>query len=243
MPTRIFLDQIREFCYKNELSLNQLARQIGADQSIFSEISEGNQEKAVYLLAGITDHFSVSLDELLYQTPDPHPDNLGESLIPVVNVAAFASYLKNHQDEDYIHNLEYYRIPGYEHGDFRIFEVEGDSMVPTIENGDFVICQRLEGKIDRNQLYVVVSKKGIVVKRLLPLKENQPGSVVLRSDNDTYKDMLIPMADIMELWRVEGKITRQFLELTHQQSQHLERLEKDLEKVKQTLNGLIDNTR
>lgn len=240
MPSSKFLQRIDRFCQNRHISHSQLAQKLQLDPEIFEQVASGQEDQAILLITRMNRAFDISLDELLYQGFEAYYPREDSSLVPVVNVTAFADYLERHEDAEYIRNLDYYRIPGYDNGDFRIFEVDGDSMSPTIENGDHVICRKSEGEIDSNNLYVVVSSRGIVVKRLFHLEKADKESFVLRSDNDEFEDMTLKTEEVLELWRVEGKITRKFISDSLEQNQQIERLEQDLLEVKENINSLMD---
>ncbi len=91
----------------------------------------------------------------------------------------------------------------------RVACVSGDSMEPTLYDGDEVIF--LEEKcpeapeIRDGKLYVLHDGSGFKVKRLSRLMD---GTLVVRSDNPIYKDIEIKPED-QDLVRVYGRVLRQ----------------------------------
>jgi SOS-response transcriptional repressor LexA len=86
------------------------------------------------------------------------------------------------------------------------FNVSGDSMAPTLMNGDIVICQKLAGaeEIKPGAVYVLFDKTdGVVVKRLQ--LEGQQVKVV--SDNPKYPAYSITARSVTQLYRVKRVIT------------------------------------
>jgi len=86
------------------------------------------------------------------------------------------------------------------------FNVSGDSMAPTLMNGDIVICQKLVGaeEIKPGAVYVLFDKTdGVVVKRLQ--LEGQQVKVV--SDNPKYPAYSITARSVTQLYRVKRVIT------------------------------------
>jgi phage repressor protein C with HTH and peptisase S24 domain len=64
--------------------------------------------------------------------------------ITFVPIKAAAGYLTRYQDVEYIQQLPSFNLPNLKDGTYRAFEVEGDSMKPTIHAGDIVICRYVE---------------------------------------------------------------------------------------------------
>ena len=70
---------------------------------------------------------------------------LSDALQEDLSSAVFgAGKLVSHNNAMYLQQLTNYRIPGFEWGDFRAFEVDGDSMEPTINHRDIVVASRVE---------------------------------------------------------------------------------------------------
>ncbi len=90
----------------------------------------------------------------------------------------------------------------------RVFDMRDDSMHPVYKEGSRLLCEKIE--IDKllqvgdYYVYVIVLDTGIVIKRLLPLKDQ--GKFVAKSDNTYYQQYLIPVEDIKEMWLVKGEI-------------------------------------
>lgn len=71
-------------------------------------------------------------------------------------------------------------------GELWAFKVKGDSMLPTLENGDILICREIRetSQIKDNQIYVVNYSEGINVKRVkLKKQKSKVIGVTLLSDN------------------------------------------------------------
>jgi hypothetical protein len=60
-----------------------------------------------------------------------------------------------------------------------------------------------------NRIYVVVSKSGIVVKRVVNY-DKEKEVLTLRSDNNQYPDFDMAMNEVMQLWYVEKALTGKF---------------------------------
>jgi hypothetical protein len=100
-------------------------------------------------------------------------------------------------------------VPGVPGTDARVFEVAGDSMVPVIQDGDFVAGMRVSGREIRDGLlYVVVARgRGVAVKYLKLRTE----ALRCYSHNPEHGSYDVDLEDVVELWEVQLRITRHIL--------------------------------
>lgn len=133
-------------------------------------------------------------------------DNDGIIYVPI---AAQAGYAKAYGSNLYLHHLQKFVLPGfpYRGEKYRVFEVKGDSMEPVFKEGYHLICERVEQDawlhIAEFYAYIIVLESDIILKRLA-FKNNE--NYVAISDNEFYKQFLLPMKDIRELWLVKRKM-------------------------------------
>lgn len=142
-------------------------------------------------------------------------DSRGDENVVMVHIKARAGYLNGYADPEFIENLPAYRLPGLNNGTFRIFEVEGLSMYPTLHSGDLVIGSFVDQLrvLRDDRVHVVVTKnEGVVVKRVLN-RIDKDGKLILNSDNlkerDMYPPLVIDPGDVLEVWYAIGFISRQ----------------------------------
>jgi len=105
-------------------------------------------------------------------------------------------------------------LPGkeYRQGTFRAFEVEGDSMQPTLAARDLIVCQYVEDWrwMRHFELYVVVVAGDVLVKRAYnQLREYK--RLFLLSDNEFYPPIELNAEDLIEVWAVQTRLTTQLL--------------------------------
>jgi phage repressor protein C with HTH and peptisase S24 domain len=145
-------------------------------------------------------------------------DKKDRELMTYVPVRAQAGYMKGHGDPHYIEKLPAFSLPILKEGSYRMFEVDGESMLQVggggLHDGDIVIAQYLEDifSMRDNRVYVVVSKDGVVVKRCLNrLKEKDNPVLVCKSDNKNgqHKDIIIRPPEIIEVWELKAFISKQ----------------------------------
>lgn len=194
---------------------------IGATGNLISEQS-GKQKGN--LKGNLTGNLSAKTDEnegeksgiLRHMMPQVVTvDTKGDENIVMVPVRARAGYLHGYDDPSFIEDLPVYSLPGLSHGTYRLFEVEGISMYPTLHSGDLIIGSFVERLIDvrDDRVYVVVTRNdGLVVKRVLNRIEKD-GKLILKSDNHKERDMYPPIVcdpeDILEIWYATGNMSRQ----------------------------------
>lgn len=142
-------------------------------------------------------------------------DSEGKDNVVLIPIRARAGYLAGYEDPEYIQSLPSYRLPGLNHGTFRMFEVYGHSMVPTFHESDIIITRYVENllEIRDDRVYVVVSKRdGVVCKRVVN-RVQKDGVLVLNSDNQRhageYPPIVISPEDVLEIWYATAYMSRQ----------------------------------
>ena len=136
-----------------------------------------------------------------------------ENRVPLVPVYAQAGYLNGYGDPEYIKELPMYSIPGMRNGTFRMFQVEGLSMYPTLQSGCYVVGQFVEDweHISDNRIYVVVTTQGVIVKRVLN-RIDKYGSLYCRSDNRAFPHINVMLEDVKEVWECKMHLSFDFLD-------------------------------
>ena len=133
----------------------------------------------------------------------------GRTDIPFVPVKAAAGYLNGYGDPEFIDELNTFTLPMLTGGDYRAFEIVGDSMMPT-PSGSVIVGERVSSLDDvkTNQTYIVISKAdGIVYKRILR-NNRQKTKLTLVSDNPAYQPYTINSEDVLEVWQAQMVISK-----------------------------------
>ncbi len=150
-------------------------------------------------------HSISGIDRVLTVTVDKD----GEENTEFVPVVAQAGYTRQHNEAIFMQQLRHYRIPGFEHGTYRAFEVAGDSMEPTLNHRDIVIGSAVDrwDLLTPGEVYVVVTSESVMLKRIRERITDMSGMVYLYSDNHNVKPYSLPVVDITQLWRVQGYLS------------------------------------
>lgn len=197
-----YIKYIRE---KNGLGLNQLAVKIDVVSSLLSRLENGKVLKVnPFLLKKISEGLKIDYKELYkivgYLEEDEEIPKVETRLVelPVYGRAAAGNGYINMEN---IIRTEYLvAIPGedFPKGAF-IAEVYGESMFPTLLDGDFAIVDPdCNDKNINNQICVVTYNGQTFIKRVV-IKEKY---VVLMSDNPDrvkYEDIIVPTDEYSDL--------------------------------------------
>ena len=197
-----YIKYIRE---KNGLGLNQLAVKIDVVSSLLSRLENGKVLKVnPFLLKKISEGLNIDYKELYkivgYLEEDEEIPKVETRLVelPVYGRAAAGNGYINMEN---IIRTEYLvAIPGedFPKGAF-IAEVYGESMFPTLLDGDFAIVDPdCNDKNINNQICVVTYNGQTFIKRVVK-KEKY---IVLMSDNPDrvkYEDIIVPVDENLDL--------------------------------------------
>lgn len=185
--------------------------------SILEKIAKKFEISFEWLLLGIEpmipikDIVKISNSRVSYENKIPQVitiDAHNTDNIVLVPGKLKAGYLEGYNDPEFIKTLPAYRMPGLNNGVFRMFEMEGDSMFPTIPNKSYVVGQFVDNwltGIKDNQVYAVISNevKDGLLKRCLN-RIDKYNNLICKSDNRReYPTQNIDPASIKEIWEVK----------------------------------------
>jgi transcriptional regulator with XRE-family HTH domain len=203
------------------LTQEEFANKLNIKRSLLGAYEEERAEPRIDVLEMVSDQFRISLDDLLRRDLSESKANyltkrrqqkLGSAennLIHFVPMKAAAGYLAGYADEEFIDELNTFTLPMMGSGQFRAFEIIGDSMLPT-PSGSIIVGQKIEALEDIKQdaAYIVVSRnEGIVYKRVSRNPKSK-AKVTLTSDNPVFQPYHVNAEDILELWHAQIVITK-----------------------------------
>lgn len=203
----------------------EFANKLNVKRSLIGAYEEERADPRLEVLEMVGDMFKLSLDELLRKDLS----NTGTSywmkrrqqklmtadrnVIHFVPVKAAAGYLAGYADSEFIDELNTFTLPMLSGGNYRAFEIIGDSMLPT-PSGSIIVGEKVNNLEDvkNNTACIVVSRnEGIVYKRIV--KNNRSKSkLTLVSDNPAYQPYQVNADDIAEIWEAQvviGKVAHQ----------------------------------
>lgn len=201
---------------------SDIAKQLGTYNHVINSILKGKRNITVDQLNKLFEIYKVNAnflfggggsmivdgDDVTTFSKDERLSG-GRANISLVPDKALAGYAINHDENGYINSLQRFSVPGLE-GNLIAFEISGNSMEPTITNGDIVVCEPLERNepIRDNSVYVVVTDV-VVAKRIQQIKENNHlASLRLISDNSaTYKPYDVEPEEVRQILKVKCRLT------------------------------------
>src|ERR1700755_2516436 len=149
----------------------EFASKLKIKRSLLGAYEEERAEPRLEVLELVSDMFRLSLDELLRKKmQDAKGSNylakrraqkmagLPNS-IQLVPVKAAAGYLAGYADPEFLDELNTFTLPMLAGGNYRAFEIVGDSMLPT-PSGSGIVGEKVDGSEDirSNQTHRVVSR-------------------------------------------------------------------------------------
>lgn len=221
---------------ENEITIKRftdLRRELGYTQSDFAallgvsnttaDIERGRTKLSGKVVATLLKQFKINPLWLYGESDQQYIEPSNTSVIPkvitvdtsdrenivLVNARAAAGYPQNIQDTSWYRQLPAFDlpIPEFRNATYRGFQVEGDSMLPNLRPGEWLLARAVEdlGDINPNKIYVVVLYDSVMVKKI----ERPPNShkILLISINESYPPYEIEPNQIQELWQVSSKIT------------------------------------
>ena len=166
-------------------------------------------------------------------------DDKDNERIPLVPIRAQAGYLTGYDDITFIESLPTYSLPNMTNGTYRMFQVKGLSMYPTLQDSSYVVGKFVDDwhNLSSNRVCVVVTlSEGIIVKRVTNTLDKY-GTLYCKSDNCDYPHISVPLEEIQEIWECKMHLSFEFLDpVTNYQK--IAALEADVAYLKESLKKL-----
>lgn len=205
----------------------EFAQKLNIKRSLIGAYEEERADPRIEVLEMVANMFKLSLDELLLKDLSVSVQTGGylqkrrmqkmlsadRNIIHFVPIKAAAGYLAGYADSEFIDELNTFTLPMLSGGNYRAFEIIGDSMLPT-PSGSIIVGEKIESLEDakNGQAYIVVSKnEGIVYKRIQKNNRSK-NKITLESDNPQFQPYQVFTEDIIELWEAQvviGKVAAQ----------------------------------
>ena len=198
----------------------EFAQKLGIKRSLLGAYEEERAEPRIDVLEVVCDMFKFTLDEILRTDLSDNKSNYlakrramklvnGRTDIPFVPVKAAAGYLTGYADPEFVDELNTFTLPMLTGGNYRAFEIIGDSMLPT-PSGSVIVGEKVDRVDDmkNNMPCIVVSRnEGIVYKRI-QRSNRAKNKLTLVSDNPVYHPYTINEEDILEVWQAQMVISK-----------------------------------
>ena len=192
----------------------EFANKLKIKRSLVGAYEEERAEPRLEVMELICNTFKLSLEDLLFKDlSEPKALSYLEKRrgmkmvsevveIQFVPVKAAAGYLAGYGDPEFVDELNTFTLPMLGPGQYRAFEIVGDSMLPT-PSGSVIVGEKVQDLEDvkNSNTYVVLSRsEGVVYKRIM--KNNRlKNKLTLISDNPQYEPYNVSSEDVLEVWK------------------------------------------
>ena len=207
-----FGEIFKEIRLKNNDSLRGLGEKIDISFSYIDQIEKGLRpinkdilEKFIKVYPLYKKQLEKAyLDEIMPESLKGSTFNMEEQK---VNTVILPVYGKASAGNGYINlDQEIYYFP-IKKGNFSdrsfLVEINGNSMEPTLEDGDYALVDPDNIEYVKNKIYVVTYNDESFIKRMVI--DTKSKIVMLKSDNPEYEDVLITK-DMQVYLKIEGRV-------------------------------------
>lgn len=198
----------------------EFAQKLRIKRSLLGAYEEERAEPRIDVLEVACDIFKLTLDDILRKDLSDTKSNYlarrramklagGRSDIPFVPVKAAAGYLAGYADPEFVDELNTFTLPMLTGGNYRAFEIIGDSMLPT-PSGSVIVGEKVENIDDlkNNVPCIVISRtEGIVYKRVQKNGRSK-NKLTLASDNPSFHPYTVNADEILEMWQAQIVISK-----------------------------------
>jgi phage repressor protein C with HTH and peptisase S24 domain len=164
----------------------------------------------------------------------------GSEAAIMIDIKAAAGLPFNIDNPQYYSHLPTMMLPKNQFisGTYICIQTKGDSMQPTILHQDWLISRFEDNPVKNikdNHIYVVVSKDGIIVKRVVNQLKAK-GLLVCQSDNLIGNPpFIIEANEILQVYKAEAKLSFNLDNLNATLSQRLTNIEYELLELRKTI--------
>ncbi len=169
---------------KKGMTQSELARELGIAQNTISSWEKGNRTPNLGDIERLCEVYGVSLSSFLTKQDKDLPEF---SPVPLLAARPRGGTGGLETDDDiqswYSFHTDFLLRKGNP-ARMRLFFVAGDSMSPTLNEGDMVMVDMGQQSVTSGKIYMLRVGEELMMKRL----ENRPNGILLiRSDNPTYE--------------------------------------------------------
>jgi len=203
-------DRIREL--RGDMHLDQLADKLGVHPNTVRNYESGKRTPDTEFLARLLEKFPgtnpgwLLTGEGARQKGDAQAQE-GYVMFPRYELQAGAGpgrLVESEQVVDFVSFKEdwvrnYLRVPRQ---NLALLDVKGDSMSPTMNDGDLILVDLRSSRLEDSAIYVIQFDDALLVKRI---QRRFDGTVVIISDNPVYEPEII-LKERAESLRIVGRV-------------------------------------
>lgn len=195
----IFATNLKHFIDKSEKTQKEVATAIGVSPQTLNTWLQRIALPRMGKIQLLADYFGISKTDLIDpKDPEIQKSSLGTYRIPVLSTVAAGQPMFS--DDDVIEYIDYDREP---RNNIIGVRIEGDSMMPAIQDGDTVVIDREAVWEDGDVIIVTVSNNYGMCKRI----KRYADGIALISNNPSYEPKYYSAAEVNALpVRIIGKV-------------------------------------
>lgn len=191
----VLIRNLKAAMRNQEINAINLARQADLKPSFVYDILSGKSTNpSTQRLAKIAEVLQIPLTELLGLTePFAPPRKPGEGYVAISSILAMGaaeggtSVIEEKQGEPYYFRRSWIQDRlGAKPEDLRMIFIAGDSMEPTLCQGDMILVDITKKNPSPPGIFVLFDGLGLVAKRIEFLSHSRPPSIRILSDNPQY---------------------------------------------------------
>ena len=191
------------------ISRADISKHLEMGEMSYGKIERGEVSINLEKLYKIAEIFQMEAEDILTFGKETNQTKLSKKgNITYVPVKAQAGYLSELLDD--IHNSDCinFDLPFFRGSNLYMLDVEGDSMNPTVNHGDYAVVRKIENQEDIKYglPYVVESEDGRVMKRIYSNDNND--RITLKSDNEVYEPYSVSKESVLSVWEVKGFMSK-----------------------------------
>jgi phage repressor protein C with HTH and peptisase S24 domain len=182
-PSRWFIEAVLNFRNDQEFERK------GSDVKFLGKVSQNAKKDARPYFAQRQEQKTISQD----------------FWVPLVGIKAQAGYVKGFEQTDFLETLDKYSLPpGVNPAGavWRYFEIDGDSMEPSLSGGDVVLATMVPQEdwndIRNYGVYVVHTRDQMLIKRVY--KKSDHTWVLISDNEEANPQSLLPVEEVKQLW-------------------------------------------
>lgn len=258
-----FLSRNLKFLRKSRgLNLDDIPQVLDIARSTYNSYETGKAEPTLDTILKFSSFFGFGLDALVLQDLSNNPvqavdeglpipqkpdrslnggivlvDSTENSIVPILDIKAAAGSPTLLDEPDYLKALPIFSFPNFMfRGKLVGMHVRGESMTPTIKQGDYVVGRLLDNLQDlRNgEVHILIYQEDhslrFTVKRCFHFMGDDV--LTLESDNTDHPADNVPIASLLKIYHVQGNLTTR-LERTEGPAmrRQLDRIERRIDRL------------
>lgn len=202
---KIISKNLKRIMYEHEKTQADISKDLKISKATVSSWVTGSRVPRMDKIDMLCSYFNVSRYDIMEDhraecgcTPNP-PMSFGHYRIPVLTTVAAGKPI--YAEEDVLEWIDYDKEPG---AHVQACRIEGNSMIPRIQNGDTVIFDSELGWEDGDVVIATVNGDHATCKRI----KRYADGIALLSDNANYAPMYFSAEEVRTLpVKIIGRVT------------------------------------